>query len=209
MDAGFGHGVTGLPRDEAVRRAVDAAETAVRAEPGNYFAVYYLSNAYRFAGDRDRFYTEADRFLSMGWRSNILMGWQGYSLANTGRWDLGTAIIRKAIGLCPGRYPRTWHYTLGNEAFIRDDYETALEEFYKGGVPGYWYNELMLAKTYGAMGQIDKARSHVTALLDRRPDFTAQSFVNWRKNQLWDEELTKKSAESLIKSGLPTGGYGA
>lgn len=67
-------------------------------------------------------------------------------------------------------------------------------------MPGFWRTQLMLAATYGQLGQLIAAANGVRELLKIRPDFAAIARDELKK--WYDDELTEHLIEGLRKAGL-------
>jgi len=61
------------------------------------------------------------------------------------------------ISLNPNGYPRWWHAALGKDHYRKGEFREALAEFTIMNLPGWWWNQVELAYTYGQPGYVENA----------------------------------------------------
>lgn len=202
-DALWSIGVTGLDRPQAIQKAIEAAETAVRLSPKSPEARMRLATAYAINQDREGFWTEAEKFLELGWRSTSSMANLGGRLAYSGKWELGTSIIRKVMELSPYKYPKTLHFVFMAMHFDRREYDKALEELNIAAIPGHWLSEIWYARLYGAMGKKEKARVAVQNVLAKKPGHNLVADSERLRMFLVSDDFIARSEKYLKAAGLP------
>jgi hypothetical protein len=127
------------------------------------------------------------------------IGYMGFLLSFSGDWDRGCALMERARGLNPNHPGWYWFPPFFN-AYRKGDYRAALEFALKVNMPGFWRNELVLAATYGQLGELDLACNAARELLVSRPGFDAvarEECAKW-----WDPELVEQIMDGLRKAGL-------
>ena len=96
----------------------------------------------------------------------------GQTLAYSGEWDRGCALIARAIELNP-HHPGWYWYASFLNAYRLHDYRGALATALKMNLPGVSLVAVALAATYGQLGDVAPARQAVRELLAIQPDYAA------------------------------------
>lgn len=207
IDAWHHFGISRVTPDEAARLTLQMAERAVKANPRDQTALRRLAMAHSTQRDRERFQQTAERVFAMGWRSNFTMGWLGTFYARSGKWDVGLAIVRKAISLSPGNYPLDWHIAFADEHLIHGRFEDHLKELRILEVPDFYLTHLDYATIFGLMERLEEAKTHVDALLKKRPDYTMARAAKMFEMESQEARLIKIRLRGLRAAGLPEGDY--
>jgi tetratricopeptide (TPR) repeat protein len=122
-------------------------------------------------------------------------------MAYPGRWERGTALVRKAIRLNPN-YQGWYHYPLALDRFLKGEYELALKEAQKVNIPGFFWTQLILASIYGQMGREVEARTAAERLLELYPGFTTETARAQAKKLLMQDDLIEQLQDGLRKAGI-------
>ena len=123
----------------------------------------------------------------------------GQTVAYSGDWDRGCALIARAIELNP-HHPGWYRYASFLNAYRQRDYRSALVAALKMNLPGVSLVEVALAATYGQLGDGAAARQAVRELLALKPDYPA---IARRELGKWfDAEIVEHLVEGLRKAGL-------
>ena len=193
----YGHGF-GAAR-ETLEGALRAARRAVDANPSNHRAyqalawVLYLRK--EFAASRQA----GERALALNPIDACTAVYVGQTLAYSGDWDRGCALIARAIELNP-HHPGWYWYASFLNAYRHLDYRGALATALKMNLPGVSLVEVALAATYGQLADGEAARHAIRDLLAIRPDYAAmarQELGKW-----FDGEIVEHLLDGLRKAGL-------
>ncbi|MCG8371622.1 MAG: hypothetical protein MJA32_14075, partial [Proteobacteria bacterium] len=86
----------------------------------------HKATAHFFRKELDAFHAEADRALALRDDDAETLATLGYLFCQTGRYDRGVPMIKRAISLNP--FQRNWYQDpMFRSAFLKGDYERALE----------------------------------------------------------------------------------
>jgi len=86
------------------------------------------------------------------------------------------------------------------DAYRQGDYWGALEIVSKINMPGFWRTQVVLAASYGQVGEVQQAAKALHAILNIRPDFAA--VAREELDKWWKSELVERLVEGLRKAGL-------
>ena len=150
---------------------------------------------------------EAERALELN--PNYLYGYVllGYATICRGDPERGMALVEKALRADPRRVRFAYFEILAIGKFLLEDYAAALELAETAAQrAGYLpYLRVLLAVFHAALGQADKARAQVEALVEVAPDATVRTI---RRPPFKDEADTDKFIDGLRKAGFPEGRNG-
>jgi TolB-like protein/Flp pilus assembly protein TadD len=193
----YGHGF-GAAR-ETLEGALTAARRAVDADPSNHRAYQALCWALylrkEFASSRHA----GERALALNPMDACTAVYVGHTLAYSGEWDRGCALIAQAIELNP-HHPGWYWYASFLNAYRLHDYRGALATALKMNLPGVSLVAVALAATYGQLGDVAPARQAVRELLAIQPDYAAvagQELDKW-----FDADMVQHLLQGLGKVGL-------
>lgn len=199
----YSQGYNARPGSDPRERALAAARRAIELAPANPMARFAMARAAYLSRDLDLFYAEAAHALRLNPHEPFLLGNIGNWLAFSGRWDEGTAMVRKAIALNPKVYPRWWHAALGKDHYRKGDDKKALAEFKLMNLPNWWWNQVELAYTYGQLGDHDNARAAMTKLLELYPGFDLETAVTEHRKFSFEQSYIDRAVDGLRKAGVP------
>ena len=123
----------------------------------------------------------------------------GRSMAYTGEWEQGCAMVERAAQLNP-RHPGWYWFPLFYNAYRQGDYTTALRVALKVNLPQLYYAHVVLAAAYGQLGEREAAGGALRELLVLRPDFALtgrDDLARW-----YPPELVAHLIDGLGKAGL-------
>jgi TolB-like protein/lipopolysaccharide biosynthesis regulator YciM len=145
---------------------------------------------------------EAERALELN--PNYLYGYVllGYATICRGEPERGMALVEKALRADPRRTRFAYFEILAIGKFLLEDYAAALDLAETAAQrAGYLpYLRVLLAVIHAEMGQIEKAREQVEALIEVAPEATIESI---RRPPFKDEADTKRFIEGLRHAGFP------
>ena len=185
---------------EPLSRALEAARTAVRLDPTNQIAHYAMAAAHWFRNDIESFLKESEIALELNRNNAGVLAYLGYLIANTGQWERGTALVKKAMALNP--HGPTWVWVaIYNNHYRKHEYEEALSAHKNWENPGFYWIHANLASLYGQLGQKDNARGEIAKLLDLYPDFASEAR---QEIEIWikDRDYVELWLDGLRKAGL-------
>jgi TolB-like protein/DNA-binding winged helix-turn-helix (wHTH) protein/Flp pilus assembly protein TadD len=201
----FSYGYNKRAGSDPRERAMAAARRSVELAPGHCMSRFAMARAAYLLGDLQQFYGEAAAALKLNPHDPFLLGNLGTWLSFTGRWDEGTAMVRKAIDLNPKVYPRWWHAALGKDHYRKGEYAAALVEFKSMSLPNWWWNQVELAYTYGQLGDRENGRAAVTRLLELYPGFDLDKAVLEHRKFSFETSYIELAVDGLRKAGVPAG----
>ena len=193
----YGHG---LGADlETLDKALAAARRAVDANPSNHRAqqalawVLFLRKEFapcRVAGDRATALNPMDACTS---------AYVGQTVAFSGDWDQGCALIARAVTLNPN-HPGWYWYAVFLNAYRKHEYEEAQAVALKMNLPGVSLGYVALAAAHAQAGEGTGAKAAVRQLLELRPDYPQMARLELSK--WFDTEIVEHLIDGLRKAGL-------
>lgn len=193
-------------QDEKLRRALEAARTAVSLNPEYPRAYFILGHILLLMGDREGFNAAAESALSLGGDRDVEAR-LGYWFVWTGRRDLGAALLQRAIALNPRSTRENWHRGLAYHHFLEDDYEAALIEYRKGAQPDLWWSVALEVAIMAKLDRTEDMRAAVQRLYKTRPGVKISDIVWLYRRFQRPEADTAKFVEAFRKAGIPEGDY--
>ena len=184
------------PIDEGLKLARQAA----LAEPENQFSLLALARLRRLNNERDEALADVRAALALNPDSLMYMDLIGYYLVLLGEWDIGTAMIRKAIQLNPYYRPYV-HYGIWLDLVRRADYRMALEELEPVLGSGDFWGPLARAATLGQLGRLEEGREAIKDLLVLKPNIADRGRL-LIGHSVKDENVSHNIIEGLAKAGL-------
>ena len=188
-------------RPEPLDVALQTAERAVRGDPTDQYAWHALAKTHYFSGNVDQFLIHAEKALALNPNNVQTLSDLGFFTGFAGKWERGTAMVRKAMTLDP-HYPGWYHFLFFYDHYRKREYDQALAEARHVDTPGLFFHHVVHAAAYGQLGRTEEAQKHVRDLLDIYPDFPNHMRNEYRKYQFSDE-LIEHIAQGLEKAGLP------
>ena len=145
-------------------KAVEAANRAVEIAPNDAFVRGLVARAAWMACQPDLVPGyESLRAIALNPYDSQNLGPLGNYMAYVGFWEEGVAIADKGIALTAPAIPRWWRWATAKRAWLRGDYQLALDTFRQSYVEQLWLSHLHLAYTLPLLGRADEARAHVAA----------------------------------------------
>ncbi len=194
----YGHGFGEKP--EVLDRALQAARQAVDADPSNHRAYQAQAWALFLRKEFNSCCHAGKRALALNSMDACTAAYVGQTLAFSGEWERGCALVERARQLNPN-HPGWYWYASFLDAYRKSDYRGALSLALKMNLPGVSLVEVALAATYGQLGEGEAAGARaVRDLLALKPDYAAvahQELGKW-----FDAETTERLIDGLRKAGL-------
>jgi serine/threonine protein kinase/Tfp pilus assembly protein PilF len=185
---------------DALDRALEASEHAVRLDPANQVSHGALALTYFQRGEFDRFRVEADRAIARNPNNALWLAYFGTRFCDLDECDRGIPMVRKALALNPN--PPSWYYIgLFFDHYRNDRYEAALAEAqkYEGGD---YRPFLFRAAAYAQLGRLAEARREVAAMQALGPELPDDMRRDLMGHHGYAPGLTDHLLEGLRKAGL-------
>ncbi len=187
------------PRPNALERGLTAARQAVRLDSSSQLGHHQLAYNY-FLAKKPGFFEKAKEAIAINPNNPDVIGAVGLYLAFAGEWERGLALCHKAIALNPD-HPGWIYIPIAAYAYIRRDYQEAVRWADKINIPGFFWNYVTLAGSYGQLGMQAEAAQAVSDLLAVNPSYAQNARREFRK-YYWDETELEHVMDGLRKAGL-------
>jgi TolB-like protein len=186
-------------RPDSLGRGLTAARRAVELAPTNHLGPHALATALFFLKETQAFRNEVQRAITLNPMDGCTTANLGMLTAFSGAWERGCAMTLRAAHLNPN-HPGWYWFATAFDSYRRRDYQGALGVSLKINMRGLWGTSLMLAVTYGQLGEREKARAAVRELLAQMPGFATdarEELAKW-----WEPEFVEHLLDGLSKAGL-------
>ncbi len=179
------------PQPDPVGRALIAADKAVSLDPLNAYARCWLAIAHFFRKETDQFYAEAERAISLNPNDPETLADVGHYLAFMGEFEKGVELAKRAQALNP-LHPGWYFFTFARYHYDQKNYEAALSDVERIGMPHFYWTHLLKAAVQGQLGHPEGAAS-LAQVVALKPDFDAS------------DELDKWNTASADKAHIMEG----
>lgn len=188
---------------KAALTAAQAAEAAgLPADPEVHLAI---ATAYYGSCKKDQMITAFRRAMELRPDDPTILGMAGNYIAYAGDWDTGVPLARRAIDIAGADYEWWWYWALGKGAWIRGDYEAALDAFMRGYEESNWHTMLHLAYTLPYLGRDAEAHDAVARLQEIWPGFTRADARLTHRRWCFEDTFIEKMDAALARAGLADG----
>lgn len=206
----YGIGLDGPARDDRALRTPLAArvlDTVRAAEaaglPDDATIHLAIGRSYYANCKRDHMTAALRRAAELNPHEPEILGAAGNYLAYAGDWETGVALARQAIAMAEEDAERWWYWPIGKEAWLRGDYEAALDAFMRGYMEDDWHTQLHLAYTLPFLGRMDEARQQATRLREVYPGFTRADARETHRRWCFEPAFIERMDQALAMAGLP------
>ena len=158
-------------------RALAAARRAVELDRANQFALVALAQVHFFRRDLSAFHPAAERAMALNPLNTDAVGILGLEIVHSGKFERGTAIVRRAMEL-NANHAGWMHFAPLWDHFHKGEYEQALECANRVDVPGLFWPYLVVASASGHLGRRAEAEAAVRDLLALDAEFAAHARAN-------------------------------
>ena len=186
-------------RPDSLGRGLQAARRAVELAPTNHLGPHALATALFFLKETQAFRIEVQRALTLNPMDGCTAANLGMLTAFSGEWERGCALTLRAAHLNPN-HPGWYWFASAFDSYRRGDYQGALSVGLKINMRGLWGTNLVLAVTYGQLGEKEKARVAVRELLVQMPAFATDARDELSK--WWQPQYVDQLLDGLRKAGL-------
>lgn len=184
-------------RPDAIGRAMQMAQAAIRLDPQNAYAHCWLAIVHFFRRENERFEAEAQRALALNSNDPEILADIGHYYAFMGQFERGCELTRHAIALNP-LHAGWYHFSFARLHYDRRDYTAVLADIENIDLPNFYWTWLMRIAVFGQLGDTGRATEAIAHLHAIRPVFDARAeLLKW--NAAYDD------LEHLVK-GLRKGG---
>jgi TolB-like protein len=187
------------PRPDALTRARHAAERAVSLDVLCQFGWHQMATISFLERDANGLRASADRALALNPLHTFTTGTMGMWLAFAGDWERGLPIVRQAMSLNPG-HPGWLHLVTCLDHFRRGEYEEALLQAKRVGMPGNHNQAYCVVATAGHFGRVLEARAALDDARRLRPEFLDLRRMRQSMWMLWSDDLVDRLAEGLRRA---------
>jgi TolB-like protein/tetratricopeptide (TPR) repeat protein len=187
-----------VPPDEITAQATKAVEL----DPADARARMVAASAYFFTKQLDQFEREADQALTLAPYDAEIIAALACMISASGNHQRGVALAEKANALNADAATGWYHSTVYTAAYLKGDYEHALEVAKQNQDPEMFYSYLEIIPIYGQLGRKQEALDAWHGLLKEYPGASAETFADWWR--LWNihEDEIAKLTEGVYKSGV-------
>jgi tetratricopeptide (TPR) repeat protein len=184
---------------DALEKGLGAARRAVEVAPSNHLSYYALAQALFFLKEFQSFHNAAERAVALNPMDGNALAFLGELLSYSGDCERGAALAARAKQLNPNHPGFYWFADFYN-AYRQRDYRAALAAALNLNLPGHMGSHMVLAATYGQLGEREAAEKAVRDLLKVRPDFA--SIAGALLKQWWNPEYVEQLIDGWRKAGL-------
>jgi Tfp pilus assembly protein PilF len=184
---------------DALEKGLAAARRAVEVAPSNHLSHYGLAQALFFLKEFQSFRNAAERAVALNPMDGNALAFLGELLSYSGDCERGAALAARAKQLNPNHPGFYWFADFYN-AYRQQDYRGALAAVLNLNLPGHMGAHMVLAATYGQLGEREAAEKAVRDLLKLRPDFA--SIARGLLGQWWTPEYVEQLIDGWRKAGL-------
>jgi TolB-like protein/class 3 adenylate cyclase len=192
------------PVQNALDKALDAAERALAIDSRNQQGQYALAYAYFARRELENYLVNIEKLVRINPNSGYYLGVAGWAIAWSGQCDRGRELFDKAVKLNP-YHPGWQHYPFIICHYWENEYELALAEAHKLELPDFFWTPMMYAAIYGQMGRAKEAQQSLAEALRQNPDLAERPRF-YIGAYVFPEEFIDKIVDGLRKAGLPDGG---
>ena len=178
------------------------ATKAVELDSADARARMVAASAYFFTKQLDLFAREADQALALAPYDAEIIAVLACMISSAGDHERGVTLAEKANALNADAATGWYHSTVYTAAYLKGDYDRALEVARQNQDPEMFYSYLEIIPIYGQLGMKQDALDAWRMLLKQYPGATAATFADWWR--LWnirDEEVARLM-DGVYKSGV-------
>jgi Tfp pilus assembly protein PilF len=185
------------PLPDSMGRALKAARRAVELVPTNYHSHWLLARVHYFNGEKDQYFAEAEKSLSLNSNDGTTVGLIGCYMLLAGEWDRGAALIERARVLNP-KHPDYLHWFLSARDIHRHDFQEALKKLRQMSFLEWSMALFFLISVSAHCGNMDDARRYHAALKDLVGEVTLEEArIRLKKMIPYSDDLVE-----TVMSGL-------
>ncbi len=185
------------PRPNPIGRSLVHALAATRLDPQNAYARCWLAIVHFFRGENEKFEAEAQLALSLNPNDPETLADVGHYYAFMGQFARGAELSRRAQLLNP-LHPGWYHFSFARLHYSEKNYEHAIADVEKIGLPHFYWTHMLTAAAKGQLGHKDAADA-LARIFEVKPNFSAH--VELRKWNAAPADL-EHILDGLRRAGL-------
>ncbi len=185
--------------DEALERAHDLAQAALRRDPSDELAHVLLAVFHTYHRRYELALAALERAREANPNYTAAYGERGWVLLLAGRWDEAIELLEEVFRFDPNPLPTTFH-TLGTAYYFKERYDEVIVtlEDAIGRHPHHFPLHIVLTAAYAAAGRMDDARRAAAAVRHLHPFFE----VDFYGEAFRDPAARERIRDDLRKAGL-------
>ena len=185
------------PRPNPIGRSLVHALAATHLDPQNAYARCWLAIVHFFRGENEKFEAEAQLALSLNPNDPETLADVGHYYAFMGQFARGAELSRRAQLLNP-LHPGWYHFSFARLHYSEKNYEHAIADVEKIGLPHFYWTHMLTAAAKGQLGHKDAADA-LARIFEVKPNFSAH--VELRKWNAAPADL-EHILDGLRRAGL-------
>jgi adenylate cyclase len=185
---------------EAYEKTGILAEKAAKLDPNSLSVRIILCYKCLVYNEKERFYKEADKCLTMHPNSPMRLGTIGFHLSLYGDWERGKSILDKVMGMNV-KFPRYYYGATTLYYYREKEFEKALMEANQYDMPSLFWGPMLRVAVLGQLKRIDEAKAHIDHLRLLKPDFEKKAHYLISR-YVKEGELIEQVVDGLRKAGL-------
>lgn len=175
-------------------------EKAYQLDSNSILVNITLAFKYFVYNEKDRFLNQLEQCLKSNPSGSLRLGALGFFMALYGEWERGKDILDDVINN-NFSYPLYLHGATILYFYRKKEYEHALFEVNKYGIPKLFWAPLLSAAVLGQLNRIDDAANAIVHLKQLKPNFEGEaSFLVSR--YVKEEDLVVHVMDGLRKAGM-------
>ena len=178
------------------------ATKAVELDPADARARMVAASAYFFTKQLDLFAQEADQALTLAPYDAEIMAAIACMVSSAGDHERGVALAEKANALNSDAATGWYHSTVYTAAYLKGDYDRALEVARQDQDPEMFYSYLEIIPIYGQLGRKQEALDAWHRLQADVPGASAETFSDWWRLWNFSDEEVARLMDGVYKSGV-------
>ncbi|WP_319502410.1 hypothetical protein [uncultured Draconibacterium sp.] len=159
---------------ESYKLLANYTERAFILNPDSFIVNTSLAYKCFMYDEKDRFFQLAEKYVLSGMNTTLRIGTLAFYLSLYGDWERGKRILDSVMTRNVG-YPLYFHGVTMLYYYRNKDYELARNESDKYNLPAVFWSPMLKAAVNGQLGDLDKAKSNITDLLNLKPDFESKA----------------------------------
>ncbi len=194
-------GVSKAPRTEALQKALELAETAVKLDSSSLNRSL-LSLVYSFLQNSEEALSEAEKAITLSPNSALAYDCMGAALLVAERFHEAIPMLQKSLRLSPIPISSVVLLRLGLAYRCTGQYEDAIDA-YKRAVKLYPSNlagHAILACTYATVGRDTESHVEAAEVLKIDPNFSSERFI--KAVSIKNRAILEQALNDLQKAGL-------